>query len=115
MGVLSIVWNGAGGEGLLRGARRSWLGETERGRQAMDFRMRQFSKLAKFPRAEHGLRPMVERAPQAEALATSCIDRALPLGTGAYALLRPIPTLAFPALQCFTFGPVIFYTNAIYL
>src|SRR5260370_42461321 len=81
LGVLPIVWNRAGGQGLLRGTRRSWPGETERVRQAMDFRMRQFSKMTKFPRPADGLRAMAERAPQAEALAASWLEYVRPLRT----------------------------------
>src|SRR5260370_25073286 len=81
LGVLPIVWNRAGGQGLLRGTRRSWPGETERGCQALDFRVKQFSKLAKFPRPEDSLRAMVERAPQADALAASWIEHVRPLWT----------------------------------
>ncbi len=73
--------------------------------------MRQFSKLAKFPRAEDGLRAMVERAPQAEALAASWIERVRPLGTRAYALRRRIATLAVAVLVCLLFGHVMFGAN----
>jgi hypothetical protein len=36
--------------------------------------MKFFSKIARFPRPEDGLRAMVERAPQAEAFAATWIE-----------------------------------------
>jgi cell division protein FtsB len=77
----------------------------------MDFRMRQFSKLAKIPWPEDGLRAMVERAPQAEALAASCIEHVRPLGTRVYALRRRIATLTVAVLVCLLFGHVMFGAN----
>ena len=73
--------------------------------------MKQFSKMAKFPRPEDGLRAMVERAPQAEALAASCIERFRPFGTGVYALRRRIATIAVAVLACLLFGHVMFGAN----
>jgi cell division protein FtsB len=77
----------------------------------MDFRMKQFSRLAKFPRPEDGLRAMVERAPQAEALAASWIEHVRPLGTRVYALRRRIATITVTALACLLFGHVMFGAN----
>jgi cell division protein FtsB len=77
----------------------------------MDFRVKQFSKMMKFPRPGEGLRAMVERAPQAEALAASWIERLRPLGTWVYALRRRIATLAVAVLACLLFGHVMFGAN----
>ena len=73
--------------------------------------MKKFSKMAKFPRPGAGLRAMVERAPQAEALAASWIERFRPLGTRVYALRRRIATLAVAVLACLLFGHVMFGAN----
>src|ERR1700730_4769704 len=111
MGLLPVVGNGAGSQGLFRGARRSGLGETERSCQAVDFRMRRFSKMTRFPRPADGLRAMAERTPQAEALAASWIECVRPLGTRVYALRRRIATLAVAVLACLLFGHVMFGAN----
>jgi len=77
----------------------------------MDFRVKQFSKITKFPSPEDGLRAVVERAPQAEALAASCIERVRPFGTLVYALRRRIATIAVAVLACLLFGHVMFGAN----
>jgi cell division protein FtsB len=73
--------------------------------------MKLFSKLAKFPRPEDGLRAMVERAPHAEALAASWIDRVRPFGTRVYALRRRVATFTVGVLACLLFGHVMFGAN----
>jgi cell division protein FtsB len=77
----------------------------------MDFRVKQFSKMMKFPRPGEGLCAMLERAPQAAALAASWIERFRPLGTRVYALRRRIATLAVAVLACVLFGHVMFGAN----
>ena len=73
--------------------------------------MKRFSKIAKFPSPEDSLRAMVDRAPQAEALAASCIERVRPFGTQVYALRRRIATIAVAVLACLLFGHVMFGAN----
>jgi len=77
----------------------------------MDFRVKRFSKIAKFPSPEDSLRAMVDRAPQAEALVASCIERVRPFGTRVYALRRRIATIAVAVLACLLFGHVMFGAN----
>jgi cell division protein FtsB len=77
----------------------------------MDFRMKRFSRPAKFPRPGNGLRAIVERAPQAEALAASWIERVRPFGMVVYALRRRIATAAVAVLACVLFGHVMFGAN----
>jgi cell division protein FtsB len=74
----------------------------------MDFRVKQ---LRRVPRPEDGLRAVVERAPQAEALAASWIESSRPVWTQVYALRRRIATIAVLALACFLFVHVMFGAN----
>lgn len=57
------------------------------------------------------MRAVVERAPQAEALAASWIEYARPALTQIYALRRRIATIAVAALACFLFVHVMFGAN----
>jgi cell division protein FtsB len=77
----------------------------------MDLRLKHFSKLARFPRPEDGLRAVVERAPQAEALAVTWIERSRPVWMRAYALRRRIATVAVVVLTCSLFVHVMFGAN----
>jgi cell division protein FtsB len=77
----------------------------------MDFRMKRFSRPAKFPRPGNRLRAIVERAPQAEALAASWIECVRPFGMVIYALRRRIATVAVAVLACLLFGHVMFGAN----
>ena len=54
---------------------------------------------------------MVDRAPQAEALAASWIERARPFATGVYALRRRIATVAVTVLAASLFVHVVFGAN----
>ncbi|MBZ5680422.1 MAG: septum formation initiator family protein [Acidobacteriia bacterium] len=54
---------------------------------------------------------MVERAPQAEALAASWIEHARPFLLQMYALRRRIATIAVATLACFLFVHVMFGAN----
>jgi len=76
----------------------------------MDLRVRVPKK---FPRPEDGLRAVVERAPQAEALAASWIEWVRPLGTRVYALRRRIATVAVGVLACLLFVHAMFGTNGV--
>jgi cell division protein FtsB len=70
-----------------------------------------FSKIARFPRPEDGLRAVVDRAPQAEALAASWIERARPLALRVYALRRRIATITVTVLAGSLFIHVMFGAN----
>ena len=73
--------------------------------------MKSFSKIAKFPRPEDGLRAVVDRAPQAEAFAASWIERVRPLAVRIYALRRRIATVAVTVLAASLFVHVMFGAN----
>ena len=73
--------------------------------------MKPFPKIAKFPSAEDGLRAMVERAPQAEALAATWIVRVRPYALQLYALRRRIATGAVALLAAWLFVHVMFGAN----
>jgi cell division protein FtsB len=77
----------------------------------LDFRVKHFSKITKFPSAEDGLRAMVDRAPQAEAFAASWIERVRPLAIRIYALRRRIATIAVTMLAASLFVHVMFGAN----
>jgi len=63
------------------------------------------------PRPEDGLRAVVDRAPQAEALAASWIERVRPLVVRVYALRRRIATIAVTVLAGSLFIHVMFGAN----
>jgi cell division protein FtsB len=73
--------------------------------------VKSFSKIARFPRPEDGLRAVVDRAPQAEAFAASWIERVRPVGTRIYALRRRIATVAVTLLAASLFVHVMFGAN----
>ena len=73
--------------------------------------MKNFSRIRRFPRPEDGLRAVVERAPQAEALAASWIERVRPLAIRVYALRRRIATVAVMVLAASLFVHVMFGAN----
>jgi cell division protein FtsB len=82
----------------------------------LDFRVKvfaltSFSKIPRFPRPEDGLRAMVDRAPQAEALAASWIERVRPLAVSLYRLRRRIATIAVTVLAASLFVHVMFGAN----
>jgi cell division protein FtsB len=70
-----------------------------------------FSKIARLPRPEDGLRAVVDRAPQAEALAASWIERVRPLALRLYVLRRRIATIAVTVLAGSLFIHVMFGAN----
>jgi cell division protein FtsB len=70
-----------------------------------------FSRIARLPRPEDGLRAVVDRAPQAEALAASWIERARPLALRVYALRRRIATITVTVLAGSLFIHVMFGAN----
>lgn len=74
------------------------------------------SRVVRLPRAEDGLRAVVDRAPQAEALAASWlaqirIDRIRPFAQRAYRLRRRIATVVVTASAALLFVHVMFGAN----
>jgi cell division protein FtsB len=69
------------------------------------------SKIAKLLSPEDGLRAMVERAPQAEALALSWCERVRPFAREVYTLRRRIATIAVAVLAISLFVHVMFGAN----
>lgn len=65
----------------------------------------------RLPRPEDGIRAVVERAPQAEALAASWIERVRPWALEIYALRRRIATVAVALLAASLFVHVMFGAN----
>jgi cell division protein FtsB len=70
-----------------------------------------FSKIARLPRPEDGLRAVVDRAPQAEAFAASWIERVRPMAVRVYASRRRIATIAVTVLAGALFIHVMFGAN----
>jgi cell division protein FtsB len=68
-------------------------------------------RFSSIPRPEDGLRAMMERAPQAEAMAASWIERARPTLMQVYALRRRIATVAVIVLAASLFVHVMFGAN----
>jgi cell division protein FtsB len=77
----------------------------------MDFRINKMAKIRRIPSAEEGLRAVAERAPQAEALAASWIERARPFLTQIYVSRRRIATIAVAALAALLFVHVMLGAN----
>jgi len=77
----------------------------------MDLRVRDLAKIRRFPSAQDGLRAMAEKAPQAEALAASWLERVRPVGLRVYALRRRFATIAVGALAGLLFVHVVFGAN----
>jgi len=74
------------------------------------FRQR-MSKIPRIPRPEDGFRAVVERAPQAEALAATWIVRARPFALRLYNLRHRIATVAVTVLAAMLFVHVMFGDN----
>jgi len=77
----------------------------------MDFRLKHFSQLMMLQRPEDGLRLVVQRAPQATALAVSWIERSRPVWMTVYRLRRRIATVAVVVLTCTLFVHVMLGAN----
>jgi len=73
--------------------------------------LKRFFPNHRFPRPEDGLRAMAERAPQAEALAASWIERVRPLAMRVYGLRRRLATIAVAVLAASLFVHVMFGAN----
>jgi len=76
-----------------------------------DFRVKDISKIRRFPSPQDGLRAVAEKAPQAEALAASWILRVRPLAMRGYALRRRIATITVTALAGLLFVHVMLGAN----
>jgi cell division protein FtsB len=68
-------------------------------------------KIGRLSSAEDGLRVVAEKAPQAEALAASWIERSRPVWAPVYAMRRRIATIAVAVLACLLFVHVMFGAN----
>src|SRR5271155_2786279 len=77
----------------------------------MDFRVKEISRIRRFPSPQDGLRAMAERAPQAEALAASWMESARPLGMRVYGLRRRIATITVTLLASLLFVHVMLGAN----
>ena len=77
----------------------------------MDFRVKDLSKMRRFPSPQDGLRAMAEKAPRAEALAESWMESVRPLGAQVYALRRRIATITVAVLAGLLFVHVMFGAN----
>lgn len=76
----------------------------------MDFRLN-LSRIVRLPSAQDSLRAISERAPQAEALASSWGERVRPLAVQVYALRRRIATIAVAVVTVLLFVHVMFGAN----
>jgi len=77
----------------------------------MDFRVKNLSRIRRFPSPEAGLRAMAERAPQADALAISWMEIMRPAAARTYALRRRIATITVTVLAGLLFVHVMFGAN----
>ena len=73
--------------------------------------MKQFSRIKLVPRPEDGIRALVERAPQAEALADRAMERFRPAFTWFFAARRRLATGAVCLLTAWMFFHIIFGAN----
>ena len=73
--------------------------------------MKPFSQITKLRSPEAGLRAVVERAPQAEALAALWIERVRPFAIEIYTLRRRIATIAVIVVAVSLFIHVMFGAN----
>jgi cell division protein FtsB len=77
----------------------------------MDFRVGKFSKVRAFPRPEDGLRAVVEKAPQAEAMAERWLEKSRPLRGALYGARRRLATGGVVLLTAWLFLHVMFGAN----
>jgi cell division protein FtsB len=76
----------------------------------MDFRVGNFSRV-RVPKAEDGLRAVVEKAPQAEALAERWLEKTQPIRTALYRGRRRLATAGVVLLTAWLFLHVMFGAN----
>ncbi len=74
-------------------------------------KFRSLPKIVRLPRPEDGLRAVAERAPQAEAIAMSCVERVRPYVQQLYVYRRRIATIAVALLAVTLFVHVMFGAN----
>jgi cell division protein FtsB len=77
----------------------------------MDFRVGKFPRVRSFPSPEEGLRAVVERAPQAEALADHWIKKSRPVWSVLYDERRRLATGAVALLAAWLFLHVMLGAN----
>lgn len=77
----------------------------------MDFRVATLSKVRSFPKPEDGLRAVVERAPQAEALAERWVEKSRPIWGTLHAERRRLATAGVALLAAWLFLHVMFGAN----
>ena len=77
----------------------------------MDFRVGKFSKVPQFLKPEDGLRAMVDRVPQAEALAERWVQRSRPIWSVLHAERRRLATAGVALLAAWLFLHVMFGAN----
>jgi cell division protein FtsB len=77
----------------------------------MDFRVVKFPKVRDFPTPEDGLRAVVEKAPQAEALAERWLEKSRPMRNALYGERRRLATGGVALLTAWLFLHVMFGAN----
>ena len=77
----------------------------------MDFRLKQIPKMRTFPRPEDGLRAVVEKAPQAEAMAERWLAKFRPLRSALYGARRRLATGGVLIVTLWLFLHVMFGAN----
>jgi cell division protein FtsB len=77
----------------------------------MDFRVGKFPKVRDFPTPEDGLRAVVEKAPQAEALAERWLEKSRPMRSALYAERRRLATGGVALLTAWLFLHVMLGAN----
>lgn len=74
-------------------------------------KFRSLPKIARIPRPEDGLRAVAKHAPQAEAIAMSCVERVRPYALQVYTYRRRVATIAVALLAVTLFVHVMFGAN----
>jgi cell division protein FtsB len=77
----------------------------------MDFRLKPISRLRTLPRPEDGLRAVVDKAPQAEAMAERWLAKSRPFRTALYVARRRLATGGVLLLTLWLFLHVMFGVN----
>jgi len=77
----------------------------------MDFRVKKLTKIRRFPDPEEQFRAVVDRAPEAEAFAERCMNRARPFWNVVYGARRRLATLGVILLTGWLFLHVMFGAN----
>lgn len=77
----------------------------------MDFQINPITRIKSLPKPEVGLRAVMERAPQAEALAAQAIEKTRPVWTWAYEERRRLATAAVVVLTVWLGLHVTFGSN----